>query len=413
MKAAIISIGDEILIGQVINTNAAFISQKVNPIGISISKIIVTGDNEKDIISVLESEFLNHDILFITGGLGPTHDDITRSAICKFFNTKLVSSDEARKYVEEFLRQRNRPWSEAAENQTLIPDGAKPIPNKFGTAAGEFFERDGKFVIVMPGVPYEMASMITDFVVPHFQARPQTNFIIHRTLMTTGIPESELATRLGDLNQMLKGAKLAFLPSPVGVRLRITVEGKDLNTCNNLLQTIESNIREKAEKYIYGADDESLEESLGKMLTEKKLTLAVAESCTGGLIANKLTDVSGSSRYIERAVVTYSNRSKREMLGISEKLILKHGAVSREVAEEMAHSIRNLSGTDIGISTTGIAGPTGGTPDKPVGLVWIGYSDSNETIALKFNFGEGRLRVKERAAQAAMDLIRRKIMNLK
>ena len=413
MKAAIISIGDEILIGQVINTNAAFIAQKVNPIGISIAKIIVTGDNEKDIISILENEFINHDILFITGGLGPTHDDITRSAICKFFDSNLVSSDEARKYVEEFLRQRNRPWSEAAENQTLIPDGAKPIPNKFGTAAGEFFERDGKFIIVMPGVPYEMESMITDFVIPYFQNLPQTNFIIHRTLMTTGIPESELATRFGDLNQMLKGAKLAFLPSPVGVRLRITVEGKDSNDCNNLLQTIESNIRDKASKYIYGIGEESLEEALGKLLTEKKLTLSIAESCTGGLIANKLTNISGSSQYIERAVITYSNKSKTEMLRIPEKLISTHGAVSREVAEEMARSIRNLSGTDIGISTTGIAGPTGGTPDKPIGLVWIGYSDSNETIALKFNFGDGRLRVKERATQAAMDLIRRKILNIK
>jgi nicotinamide-nucleotide amidase len=413
MKAAIISIGDEILIGQVINTNAAFISQKLNPIGVSVAKIIVTGDNEKDIISVLETEFINHDILFITGGLGPTHDDITRSAICKFFSTNLVSSDEARKYVEEFLRQRNRPWSEAAENQTLIPDGAKPIPNKFGTAAGEFFERDGKFVVVMPGVPYEMESMITDFVVPYFQNLPQTNFIIHRTLMTTGIPESELATRLGDLNQMLKGAKLAFLPSPVGVRLRITVQGKDSNNCNNLLQTIESNIRDKASKYIYGIDEESLEEALGKLLTEKKLTLSIAESCTGGLIANKLTNISGSSRYIERAVITYSNKSKIDLLNVPKELFTTVGAVSREVAEAMAHGIRKMSGTYIGVSTTGIAGPTGGTPDKPIGLIWIGYSDSNETIALKFNFGEGRLRVKERATQAAMDLIRRKILNIK
>ncbi|MBI5020301.1 MAG: competence/damage-inducible protein A [Ignavibacteriales bacterium] len=413
MRAAIISIGDEILIGQVINTNAAFIAQKVSPLGISVSKIIVAGDNEEDIISALETEYLCHDILFVTGGLGPTHDDITRSAICKFFRTNLVSSADARKYVEEFLRQRNRPWSEAAENQTLIPDGAKPIPNKFGTAAGEFFDCDGKYVIVMPGVPYEMESMITDFVIPYFQNISQTYFIIHRTLMTTGIPESELATRLGDLNQMLQGAKLAFLPSPAGVRLRITVEGKDSDESNRLIKTIESDIRQKAEKYIYGVDDESLEEALGKLMIERKLTLSIAESCTGGLIANKLTNVSGSSKYIERAVVTYSNKSKIEMLSIPEKLISTHGAVSREVAEEMARSIRNLSCTDIGISTTGIAGPTGGTPDKLIGLVWIGYSDSNETIALRFNFGEGRLRVKERATQAAMDLIRRKIMKIK
>jgi nicotinamide-nucleotide amidase len=412
MNAAIISIGDEILIGQVVNTNASFIAQKVSPTGIEISKIIVTGDTEDEILNVLQSEYTKHDILFITGGLGPTHDDVTRSAICKFFQTSLVPSEEARKYVLEFLNQRNRQWSEAAENQTYIPDGATVMPNKSGTAPGEFFNNDGKYVIVMPGVPYEMESMITDFVIPYFRKLSQKIFILHRTLMTTGIPESELAQRLGDLSKLLQGAKLAFLPSPTGVRLRITVAGNDSDYCTALIKTIESDIREKAEKYIYGIDEELLEEALGKLLLHHNLKISIAESCTGGLIANKMTNVPGSSNYLERAVVTYSNESKIDLLNVPKELFTTVGAVSREVAEAMAHGIRKMSGTDIGVSTTGIAGPTGGTSEKPIGLVWIGYSDKDSTFAMKFNFGDGRIRVKERASQAAMDLVRRKILKI-
>ncbi|MBI5475739.1 MAG: competence/damage-inducible protein A [Ignavibacteriales bacterium] len=412
MNAAIISIGDEILIGQVVNTNASFIAQKVSPIGIEISKIIVTGDTEDKILNVLQSEYSKHEILFITGGLGPTHDDVTRSAICKFFQTSLVPSEEARKYVLEFLNQRNRSWSEAAENQTYIPDGAIVMPNKSGTAPGEFFNKDGKYVIVMPGVPYEMESMITDFVIPYFRKLSQKNFILHRTLMTTGIPESELAQRLGDLSKLLQGAKLAFLPSPTGVRLRITVTGNDSDYCTAQIQKIESDIREKAEKYIYGIDEELLEEALGKLLLQHNLKIAIAESCTGGLIVNKMTNVPGSSNYLERAVVTYSNKSKIDLLNVPKELFTTVGAVSKEVAEAMALGIREMSGTDIGVSTTGIAGPAGGTSEKPIGLVWIGYSDKDSTFGMKFNFGDGRIRIKERASQAAMDLVRRKILKI-
>lgn len=411
MNAAIISIGDELLIGQVVNTNAAFIAKQVNRIGIKITKTIVTGDQKEEIISALREEYQRQDVLFVTGGLGPTHDDVTRGAVCEFFNTRLIRSDEAKRYVEEFLRQRNRGWSEAAEDQTYIPEGALPIPNRYGTAAGEFFERDGKFVFVMPGVPYEMESMITDFVIPFFKKSPQNNFILHRTLMTTGIPESELAASFGDLGKMLRGgAKLAFLPSPAGVRLRITVEGKDYQGCSAEVAEIEAAIRSKAEKYIYGSDEETLEEIIGKLLTERNLTLSLAESCTGGLLAHRLTNVPGSSNYLERAVVAYSDESKATMLGVPRELIGAFGAVSEEVAKAMALGIRTVSGTDIGLSTTGIAGPGGGTGLKPVGLVWIGYSGVDGTSAERFTFGEGRHRVKERASQAAFDLLRKKIV---
>jgi len=412
MKAIIISIGDEILIGQVLNTNAAYISEKLNGVGIEVSRILTVGDDEYEILKAFKEYYSRYDIIVVTGGLGPTHDDVTRSAVCKFFAVKLVSSNEVRNNVEEFLKKRNRKWSDAAENQILFPAGAKVIPNKYGTAAGEFFERDNKYFIVLPGVPYEMESMMEDFVVQFFRDKKMDRYILHRTLMTTGIAESELATRLGNLDNILQGAKLAFLPSPTGVRLRITISGTNKNQCENRIQTIETYIREKANKFIYGVDEESLEEVLGKILTERKLTIAIAESCTGGMIANKITNVPSSSSYLERAVTTYSNQSKIDLLNVPKNLIEMCGAVSKEVAEAMALGIRQNAGTDIGISTTGIAGPTGGTQEKPVGLVWIGYSDANKSSAQKFNFGDGRIRIKERTSQAAMEIVRRIILKI-
>ncbi len=412
MKAIIISIGDEILIGQVVNSNASFIAAKLNTIGIQVIKILTVGDDEEDILNAFNEHYHKADIILVTGGLGPTHDDITRTAVSKFFKTKLVKSYEARKYVEEFLEKRNRPWNDAAENQTLVPEGAKVIPNKYGTAAGEFFERDDRYFIVMPGVPYEMESMIEDFIIPFFKQKKTDRYIVHRTLMTTGIPESELASRLGNIGDFLRGAKLAFLPSPTGVRLRISALGSKREECEARIQEIESHIRNKAEKFIYGVDDNSLEEVLGKILVEHNLKIAVAESCTGGMISHKLTNIPGSSRYFERGLIAYSNQSKIDILHIPKDMIEKSGAVSKDVAMAMAQGIRQIAGTDIGLSTTGIAGPAGGSPEKPVGLVWVGYSDTNETTAHKFNFGDGRLRVKERATQAAMDYVRRKILKI-
>ncbi len=412
MNATIISIGDEILIGQVLDTNAACIAEKLNSVGIEVTRILTVGDDEVEILNSFKENYPRYDVVIVTGGLGPTHDDVTRSTVCKFFDVELISSNEVRKNVEEFLKKRNRKWSDTAENQTLFPRGAKVIPNKYGTAAGEFFERDNKYFIVLPGVPYEMESMMEDFVVPFFKKKKMDRYILHRTLMTTGIAESELAVRLGNFDNVLQDAKLAFLPSTTGVRLRITISGTEKNQCENKIQMIESHIREKANKFIYGVDEESLEEVLGKILAERKLTIAIAESCTGGMIAHKITNVPGSSGYLERAVITYSNQSKVDLLNVPKNLIEMCGAVSKEVAEAMAFGIRQNAGTDIGISTTGIAGPTGGTGEKPVGLVWIGYSDANETIAQKFNFGNGRLRVKERASQTAIDLVRRKILKI-
>jgi nicotinamide-nucleotide amidase len=412
MKAAVIAIGDELLIGQVINSNAAFIAEKLNFAGISVEKMITVGDDEEAIVNTLDRSLSEHDVLCLTGGLGPTHDDVTRSAICKFFKTDLILNEEALENVRRIITRRNVPLTKLNEEQALVPRGCDIMQNSHGTAPGYFFHREGKHVAVMPGVPHEMKAMMERYVTPYFRQHPVGQVIRHRTIMTTGIPESFLFQQLGNLDELLEGAKLAFLPGPAGVRLRISVKEKDEATANKKLQGVEHGIRKKAAKYIYGVEDEELEQVLGRMLTERKLTIAVAESCTGGLIADKITDVPGSSNYFERGIISYSNQSKIENLGVPKELIEANGAVSSEVAKAMAQGVRQVSGTDIGISTTGIAGPTGGSAEKPIGLVWIGYSDKNETLAVKFNFGDDRRRVKERAAQAALELVRRRLLKI-
>lgn len=412
MKAEIITIGDELLIGQVINTNTAYIAEKLNGVGISVERMTIVGDKDQEILDAFKEAYEKYDVVCVTGGLGPTHDDVTKKVVCKFFNTDLVMNEEALVNVKRLLKSRNMPLTKLNEEQALVPRMCTVIQNPHGTAPGMFFDWNKKYFIVMPGVPYEMKAMMENFVVPHFSKRASGSAIRHRTLKTTGIPESFLAQQLGNLDELLQGAKLAFLPASTGVRLRITVQEKYSQSAERKIQEVEKRIRAKAEKYIYGVDDEELEQVIGKLLTKKKLKIAVAESCTGGLIADRITNVPGSSNYFERGVIAYSNQSKVDLLGVPQELIEKHGAVSREVAEAMAEGVRKISSANIGISTTGIAGPTGGTPEKPVGLAWIGYSDNNGTFALKFNFGEDRLRVKERAAQAALELTRRRILKI-
>ena len=412
MRALLITIGDELLIGQVLNSNAAFIARALNSIGIEIHRVLTIGDNLDDIVTSIEEGMSGYFLTIITGGLGPTHDDITKKALCKYFRTELVPNDEARENVKRYLQLRNAPWTDAAEEQSRIPAGATIIPNLRGTASGLLFERGGNHCIVMPGVPHEMEAMTANWVLPAFAPKATGMVILHRTLKTTGIAESILAEKIGDPGSFLEGASLAYLPSASGVRLRITVSETDAAAAGMLVHRIESHIRSRAGRYIYGTDEEELEEILGKLLTARKLRIAVAESCTGGLVADKITNVPGSSVYFQCGVIAYSNRSKTELLGVPEEFLAAHGAVSKEVAEAMAEGIRKSGHADIGISTTGIAGPTGGTPEKPEGLVWIGYADGTGTVAVRFLFGTGRILVKERASQAAVDLVRKKILNL-
>ncbi|MCX6120308.1 MAG: competence/damage-inducible protein A [Ignavibacteriales bacterium] len=415
MKAEIISIGDELLIGQVINSNQAYIAEKLNSVGIFGDKMTTVGDDEQEILSAFQEAYATHDVITVTGGLGPTHDDITRSVVCRFFQTDSIINDEALENVKRIFAQRKSAPRKINEDQALVPRGCIVIQNRLGTAPGYFFERDGKYFIVMPGVPYEMKAMMDDFVLPFFEKHKTGLIIRHRTLKTTGIAESFLAEQIGDVHKIFSpdsGITLAFLPSSLGVRLRITAKANSVEEAENKIRGVETALRGTIDKFIYAAGDVELEDTIGKLLSERKLTIAIAESCTGGLIADRMTNVSGSSNYFERGIITYSNKSKTDELDVPSELISQHGAVSREVAEAMALGIRTRSNTDIGISTTGIAGPTGGSTEKPVGLVWIGYSDKDKTFALQFNFGGGRRIIKERAAQAALELVRRKILKI-
>ena len=415
MKAEIISIGDELLIGQVINSNQATIAEKLNSIGIYGDKMTTVGDNEADIFSAFQKAFASHDVVTVTGGLGPTHDDITRGVVCKFFHTDSIINNDALENVKKIFAQRNSVPRKINEDQALVPRGCVVIQNRLGTAPGYFFERTGKFFIVMPGVPYEMKAMMDDFVLPFFEKYNTGLIIRHRTLKTTGIAESFLAEQIGDVHKIFSpdsGVTLAFLPSSLGVRLRITVKANSVFEAENKINSVEIHLRSKIEKFLYAAGDRELENTVGELLRERKLTIAIAESCTGGLIADRITNISGSSDYFDRGIVTYSNKSKMDELGVPSELIDQHGAVSREIAEVMARGIRILSNTDIGISTTGIAGPTGGSPEKPIGLVWIGFSDTDKTFAMQFHFGGERRIVKERTAQAALELVRRKILKI-
>ncbi len=414
MNAHILTVGDELLIGQVVNTNQAYIARRLNAIGVGVRAMTTAGDSLPPLVAALRSAWDTADVTIVTGGLGPTHDDVTRSALCTLFNTDLVTDEGLRLHIAGLMKKRNMPWTAAADDQALVPRSAHLFPNPVGTAPGLRFEENGKLMFVLPGVPYEMTEMIDGSVIPFLEPRSGTRTIRHRTLLTTGIPESFIAAQLGDLDALLGGgaATLAFLPSPSGVRLRITVHADTPGEADAAAKGVEDRIRAKVSRYIYGTDDEDLETFLGAMLARRNLTIAVAESCTGGLIAHRLTNVSGSSAYFERGVVTYSDRSKSALLLVPPELIAAHGAVSREVAESMARGIRSAAGTSIGLSTTGIAGPTGGSPEKPVGTVWVGLADDAGTLALKFGFGEGRARVKERASQAALELVRRRLLKM-
>ena len=317
-KAEIISIGDELLIGQVINSNQAYIAEILNSAGILCDKMTTICDNEDEILSAFQKAYASHDVVTVTGGLGPTHDDITRSVVCKFFNTDTILNNEALENVKRIFARLNSLPHKINEDQALVPRSCIAIQNRLGTAPGYFFDQNGKYFIVMPGVPYEMKAMMDDFVLPFFEKHKTGMIILHRTLKTTGIAESFLAEKIGDMNKIFSpgsGITLAFLPNSFGVRLRITAQANSADDVENKINDVETKLRSRIEKYIYAFDDDELENVVGKLLSEQKLTIAVAESCTGGLIADRITNISGSSNYFERGMITYSNKSKINELG--------------------------------------------------------------------------------------------------
>lgn len=414
MKAYLISIGDELLIGQTINTNVAFIGNLISDNNILIVKTSAIGDNTKVILDELEFASERADLIICTGGLGPTHDDVTRNTFVEYFKTELVQNDEVLEDIKSMLKRRGREMKKSHEDQAMVPKIADVIRNENGTAPGYWIETNNKIFIVMPGVPYEMKAMMSNYVIPKLIERIGTpeEFIKKITLQTTGLPESAVAERLGDINDLLHGAQLAFLPNQYGVRLRITVKSKIEEEANNHLIEIEQKIRSIVGRYIYGRDDENLEDVVGRLLKERELRIAVAESCTGGGLADRITNINGSSKYFERGIVTYSNAAKVELLKVDEDVMIEKGAVSAEVAMQMAEGIKSISGVDVGVSLTGIMGPTGGVTDKPVGTVYIGYSDDKVCTAKRFQFGENRILNKNRATQAALEMVRRSLLGI-
>jgi nicotinamide-nucleotide amidase len=414
MNAHIITIGDEILIGQTINTNAAFIGEKLSGIQVNVRKTSTVPDNEEDILREFKTCLNENDLVVVTGGLGPTHDDITRTCIVKFFHTELIRNEEVLDDVRNFFKKRGRKITKINEDQSLVPKNAAVIRNERGTAPGIWIEKDDKIFVVMPGVPFEMKAMMDNYIIPKLQEKTinKDSFLKRGNLLTTGIPESTLFERLGDIDELLGGAKLAFLPSQFGVKLRVTVEEKNEETATNKLSEIEQKIRSKAGRFIYSKQDEPLENVIARMLIERGLTIAVAESCTGGLISNLLTNISGSSKFYQRGVISYSNASKIEILKVSEDTIAQYGAVSVETARQMAEGIRSISGTDLGLAITGIMGPTGGSSEKPIGLAYVGICDEKVCTAKKFQFGDDRILNKQRAAQSALDMIRRYLLGI-
>ena len=414
MKAYIITIGDEILLGNTLNTNAAYIGTQLFDINIPVIKTSVVGDDNSAILNELNSASEVAELIIVTGGLGPTHDDVTRKSIVDFFNTELVENKEVLEDISSLFEKRKRKITNVNIDQAKVPKIAEVIRNQLGTAPGLWIEQNNKVYVVMPGVPYEMEAMMESTVIPKLKDKigEGQKILLRKTILTTGIPESTLYERLGNIDDLLQGAKLAFLPNVFGVKLRLSVEGDDEKELKNKLTEVEQRIRSKAGRFIYGVGDDQLEAVVGRLLLEREFKIATAESCTGGLVGDMLTNVSGSSKYYERGVICYSNAAKVEILNVNEDTLAEHGAVSMEVAMQMAVGVKSTSGADIGLATTGIMGPTGATNDKSIGLVYIGYCDDKVCTARKFHFGEDRLLNKQRTAQAALDFVRRQLLGI-
>lgn len=414
MKAYILCIGDELLIGQTVNTNAAFIGEMLTKNQFSVIKVSVVADDEEAIINEFEYATSVSDVVVVTGGLGPTHDDVTRNCLQKYFEKELIMNADVLNDVRLIFQRRGRELTKINEEQALVLQDAIVFRNAKGTAPGMWNEKNGKVIVSMPGVPFEMKTMFTDSVLPKLiEKYPVEKEIFKQlNLMTTGIAESILYERLGDLSALLSGAKLAFLPSEYGVKMRITVTASNEEESGNKLLEIEQKIRSTVGRYVYGKDEISLEKVVANLLIDRGLKISVSESCTGGLICHRLTNIPGSSSYFERGIVTYSNGAKVELLNVNEDFIHEFGAVSLEVARQMAEGVRKTSGTDIGISTTGIMGPGGATENKPVGLVYIGICDENICTAKEFRFGEDRDLNKTRTSQAAIEMLRRHLLGI-
>ncbi len=411
MKAEIITIGDEILIGQIIDTNSAWIASRFNLNGIEIYQITSVHDDHDHILEALEKADKRVDLVILSGGLGPTKDDITKKALCDYFNTKLVFHEPTFQHIQNRFSKLNIDLNKLNRDQALVPESCQVLPNDEGTAPGLWLEKNNTIFVSVPGVPFEMKYLIEKEVFPRLRKSGKTKAIYHKTVLTQGIPESMLAEKIEDWeNSLPHNVKLAYLPNPMAVRLRLSAMGSDKSTLEVLVENEIEKLKEIIPEYIFGYNDETLAEVIGRILLSKNKKLAVAESCTGGYISHLITSVPGCSAFYNGSVTAYSNQVKEGVLGIKPGTLKEFGAVSEQVAMEMAKGVREVFKADYALATTGIAGPGGGTEEKPVGTVWVAVASEDKVLTRKFVFGGNRERNILRSSQTALQMLRKVIL---
>ena len=412
MTAEIISIGDELLIGQVINTNAAWISEQLNLAGIKVHQISTISDKRDHILTALQEAEKRVDIILITGGLGPTKDDITKETLCEYFDTHLVFSEDVYNNIIELFGKRGLTLSSPNQKQAEIPEACTPIKNNHGSAAGMWFEKKMKIFISMPGVPFEMKPMVSEYIIPKIQKQYRAQAIVHKTVLTQGIGESWLAQKIETWEDNLPdNIKLAYLPQPGIVRLRLTAVGKNKKALEHQVDDKIKKLLTIIPDYFFGFDNDQLSEIVGELLRKKGQSVSTAESCTGGYIAHLITSIAGSSDYFRGSVVAYANEIKQQELDVKKKSLIDFGAVSETVVKQMAEGARKKFQTDFAIATSGIAGPGGGTEEKPVGTTWIAISTPEKTIAQHYLFGEHRERNIRKTALTALKMLRKELLS--
>lgn len=407
MKADIITIGDEILIGQIIDTNSAWIAARLGEIGVSIRRKYSIGDRREEIISAVEESMEKAEITIITGGLGPTKDDITKRVLAEIFNSPMVCHTETYERVERMMAARGIAFNDLNKGQAMVPECCTVLANHKGTAPGMWFERNGRVVVSLPGVPFEMEGLMTESVLPLLTRHFELSSVVHRTAITYGLAESMMAELIAPWEDALPPhLHLAYLPSPSQLRLRLSAYDVDKEQAEREFDEQFAKLIPILGDYFVGWGDTTVQSAVAEILVERGETLASAESCTGGVIASKFTAMSGASEYFWGGVVSYDNSVKENVLGVSRHNLETYGAVSEQVARQMAEGVRRLCGTTYGVATTGVAGPTGGSPEKPVGTVWVAVATPTHTIAKLFQHGKVRAVNIERAATAAINLLR-------
>lgn len=412
VTAEVITVGDEILFGQITDTNTQWLGTELTAIGIRVVRKSSVGDNAPSILAVLAEAERRADVVVLTGGLGPTKDDITKKTLCQFFGTTLQQVPEALAMVEAFFARRGRALTDLNRQQADLPVGSTYLPNRHGTAPGMWFERNGRVFVSLPGVPHEMKGLMTEEVLPRLKTHFQTPVIFHRNVLTIGIGESFLAEKIAAWEDALPPhIRLAYLPSLGTVRLRLTGTGNDETAIQREVNEQVERLLPQIQEFVFGFDADEISAVIGKMLKERGFTAAAAESCTGGYLAHQFTRVPGSSAYFQGGVVSYANAAKTAFLGVNPETLQAHGAVSEETIRQMAEGARQRFGTTFGLATSGIAGPDGGTPDKPVGTIWIAVATPETTRTQLLKLGGSREQNIHLTALNALNLLRKTLMD--